>query len=37
MLLFQLLLKFLWRLKEGDFSYAKFNIKKIEYDIPQKF
>ncbi len=27
----------LWRLKEGDFSYAKFKVKKIEYDIPKKF
>lgn len=27
----------LWRLKEGDFSYAKFNITAIEYDKPEKF
>lgn len=27
----------LWRLKEGDFSYAKFNITEIEYNIPEKF
>lgn len=27
----------LWRLKEGDFSYAKFNVIKIEYDKPEKF
>jgi len=27
----------LWRLKKGDFSYAKFNMKKIEFDYPQKF
>jgi hypothetical protein len=27
----------LWRLKKGDFSYAKFNLQKIEYDIPAKF
>lgn len=27
----------LWRLKEGDFSYAKFNVKKIEYDMPERF
>ena len=26
----------LWRLKEGDFSYAKFNVKAIEYDNPEK-
>ncbi len=26
-----------WRLKEGDFSYAKFNVKVIEYDKPEKF
>lgn len=26
-----------WRLKNGDFSYAKFNVTKIEYDKPQKF
>lgn len=29
-------LQVLWRLKEGDFSYAKFNVKKIEYDQPKK-
>ncbi len=23
-----------WRLKEGDFSYAHFNVKVIEYDKP---
>ena len=27
----------LWRLKKGDFSYAKFNLKKIQYNIPEKF
>lgn len=27
----------LWRLKSGDFSYAKFNITKVEYDKPEKF
>jgi len=27
----------LWRLKDGDLSYAKFNIKKIEYNKPQRF
>ncbi len=27
----------LWRLEKGDFSYAKFNIQKIEYDNPNKF
>jgi hypothetical protein len=27
----------LWRLKQGDLSYAKFNIKKIEYNKPVKF
>lgn len=27
----------LWRLDKGDFSYAKFNVKKIEYNIPEKF
>ena len=27
----------LWRLKKGDLSYAKFNLKKIEYNIPEKF
>lgn len=27
----------LWRLEKGDFSYAKFKIKKIEYDVPQRF
>ncbi|CAN5442069.1 hypothetical protein BH10BAC2_BH10BAC2_36300 [soil metagenome] len=27
----------LWRLEKGDFSYAKFNIKKIEYNNPVIF
>ena len=27
----------LWRLEKGDFSYAKFDITEIEYDIPEKF
>ncbi len=27
----------IWRLKSGDFSYAKFNVKKIEYDKAYKF
>ncbi len=27
----------IWRLKKGDFSYAKFNITEIEYDKPEKF
>jgi len=27
----------LWRLTEGDFSYAKFDITKIEYDKPEIF
>lgn len=27
----------LWRLEKGDFSYAKFNIKKIEYNKPVIF
>ena len=27
----------LWRLGNIDFSYARFNLKKIEYDIPAKF
>jgi hypothetical protein len=27
----------LWRLEKGDFSYAKFNIMEVEYDIPEKF
>ena len=27
----------LWRLEKGDFSYAKFNIKKIEYNKPEIF
>lgn len=26
-----------WRLKEGDFSYAKFNLTEIEYDIPKRY
>jgi hypothetical protein len=27
----------LWRLKKGDFSYAKFFIKKVEYNVPKAF
>jgi len=27
----------LWRLNKGDFSYAKFNITKVEYENPVKF
>ena len=27
----------LWRLDKGDFSYAKFDITEVEYDIPEKF
>jgi hypothetical protein len=27
----------LWRLDKGDFSYAKFDITEIEFDIPEKF
>lgn len=27
----------LWRLEKGDFSYAKFNLIKIEYDKPEIF
>ena len=27
----------LWRLRDGDFSYAKFNITKVEYETPLKF
>lgn len=26
-----------WRLEKGEFSYAKFNVNKIEYDRPEKF
>lgn len=26
-----------WKLKKGEFSYAKFSVKKIEYDRPEKF
>jgi hypothetical protein len=26
----------LWRLEKGDLSYAKFNIKTIEYDLPER-
>jgi hypothetical protein len=25
----------LWRLAKGDFSYAKFNMKKVEYNKPE--
>lgn len=31
------LFEVLWRLKKGDFSYAKFNIKTIEYNVAKKF
>ena len=27
----------LWRLKEGDFSYARFNVTRIEYNKPAQF
>jgi hypothetical protein len=27
----------IWKLEEGDYSYAKFKVKKIEYDQPEKF
>lgn len=27
----------LWRLEKGDLSYANFTMKKIEYDIPNRF
>jgi hypothetical protein len=27
----------MWRLEKGDFSYAKFNIKKVEYDKAEIF
>lgn len=27
----------IWNLESGDFSYARFQIDKIEYDIPSKF
>ncbi|MGZ5191574.1 MAG: DUF6544 family protein, partial [Flavisolibacter sp.] len=30
-------LEVLWRLEKGDFSYAKFNVTKIEYNKPEKF
>lgn len=26
-----------WRLKEGDFSYAKFTVRTIEYNKPERF
>ena len=26
-----------WRLKEGDFSYARFFVQQIEYDKPEIF
>jgi hypothetical protein len=26
-----------WRLKERDFSYARFRVQKIEYEKPEKF
>jgi hypothetical protein len=27
----------MWLLKKGDFPYAKFNLRKIEYDMPKAF
>ena len=27
----------LWKLGKGDFSYAKFNLQKIEYNKPEVF
>ena len=27
----------LWRLEKGDVSYAKFNMKKIVYNRPERF
>jgi uncharacterized protein DUF6544 len=27
----------IWKLQAGDYSYAKFEVGKIEYDIPEKF
>ena len=27
----------IWKLEEGDYSYVRFNIKKIEYDKPLRF
>lgn len=27
----------IYKLEKGEFSYAKFNVKKIEYDKPEKF
>lgn len=27
----------IYRLKEGDYSYAKFNVKRIEYNVPERF
>ena len=27
----------IWRLAKGDFSYAKFNVLRIDYDLPKKF
>lgn len=27
----------IWRLEEGDFSYAKFNVTEVEYGKAEKF
>ncbi|MGY4538378.1 hypothetical protein ACVW0P_002798 [Mucilaginibacter sp. UYNi724] len=27
----------IWRLAKGDFSYAKFNVLRIDYNLPEKF
>ncbi len=32
-----LVFEVMWRLEKGDFSYARFDITEIEYNIPEKF
>ena len=27
----------IWRLGDGDFSYAKFNVKKIDFNRPEQY
>ena len=27
----------IWKLEKGEVSYAKFNVKKIEFDTAEKF
>jgi hypothetical protein len=35
--LIPLKIEVLWRLKDGDFTYAKFHIREIEYNTPEQY